>query len=218
MRDEQVRVVIAEDHHFFRDGLRRALEKLPALSIVAEATDGLTALQHIRALTPDLAILDIGLPRMNGVEVVRRIRGERLAVEVVFLTIHQHDDMFREALALDVKGYLSKDCSPSELLACVRAVASGQHYTGPSMTTYLVNRTHRVEQFTRSTPGLQQLSPQEINVLRRIAQGKSSKEIGVEMDIASRTVDAHRANICSKLGLHGQHALSRFASQHRDEI
>ena len=117
-----------------------------------------------------------------------------------------------------MKGYLAKDCSTSELLACVRAVASGQHYAGPSMTTYLVNRTHRVEQFTRRTPGLKLLSTQELNVLRRIAQGKSSKEIGVEMDIASRTVDAHRANICAKLGLHGQHALSRFAMQHRDDF
>jgi DNA-binding NarL/FixJ family response regulator len=218
MRDEPVRIVIAEDQHFFRDGLRTTLEKVPTLAIVAEASDGLTALECIRSLAPDLVILDIGLPRMNGVEVVRRIRAERLAVEVVFLTIHQHEDMFREALALGVKGYLAKDCSPSELLACVRAVSSGQHYTGPSMTTYLVGRTQRVEHFTRTTPGLQRLSSQELNVLRRIALGKSSKEIGVEMDIAPRTVDAHRANICAKLDIHGQHALTRFAMQHRDEI
>jgi DNA-binding NarL/FixJ family response regulator len=218
MADQALRIVIAEDQHFFRDGVRSALQKVPALSVVAEASDGVMALEQIRSLTPDLAILDIGLPQLNGVEVVRAIRKDRLPVEVMFLTIHQHDEMFREALALGVKGYLAKDCSPSELVACVRAVTSGQHYTGPSMTTYLVGKTQRVDRFTRTTPSLRLLSPQELNVLRRIAQGKSSREIGVEIEIASRTVDAHRANICAKLGIHGQHALSRFAMQHRDEI
>lgn len=215
---EQIRIVIAEDHPFFRNGLRIALERSRTFSVVAEASDGPTALDHVRALKPDMAIVDIGLPRMNGLAIVRAIRQERLPVEVVFLTIHDDEEIFEESLSLDVKGYLLKDCTESEILRCVRAVASGQHYASPSMTTYLVNKSRRVERFTLTTPGLATLTPHERSILRHIADGKTSKEIAGEMGIAPKTVDTHRANICGKLGVHGQHALSRFATLHRKDL
>jgi DNA-binding NarL/FixJ family response regulator len=218
MTEGPIRVVIAEDHQFFRDGLRTALEQEPLFRVVAEASDGVTALDQIRALKPAVAVLDIGLPRLNGVEVVRAMRDERLPVEVLFLTIHQHEEMFRAALDLGVKGYMAKDCTTSELRRCVQAIASGQYYMSAAMSTYLVDRTHRVEQFTRVHPGLPQLTSREREVLHRIAQGWSSKEIAAKMDVAAKTVDAHRANICGKLDLHGQHALTRFAAQHRDRL
>ena len=117
-----------------------------------------------------MAILDIGLPRMNGFAVVRKLREERIPVEIVFLTIHDDEDMFEAALELDVKGYLLKDCTDAELLRCISAVSSGQHYTSPSMTTYLVKKTQRVERFEQQTPGLRLLTPQERTILRLIAQ------------------------------------------------
>ena len=215
---EQIRIVIAEDHPFFRDGLRTALEHARTFSVVAEASDGPTALDHLRTLKPDMAILDIGLPRMNGFAIVRALREERLPVEVVFLTIHDDEEMFEEALSLNVKGYLLKDCTESEILRCVKAVASGQHYTSPSMTTYLVNKTRRVERFALTTPGLNTLTPHERSILRHIADGRTSKDIAREMGIAPKTVDTHRANICTKLDIHGQHALSRFATLHRKDL
>ena len=213
-----MRIVIGEDHHFFRDGLLRALEGAHGFQVVAEATDGLSALEHIRSLKPDVVILDIGLPRMNGFAVVRTLRAEQLPVEVIILTIHDDEAMFEEALELGVKGYLLKDCTDAELLRCICAVVSGQHYTSPSMTTYLVKKTRRVERFVQETPGLRLLTPQEREILRLIAQDKTSKEIAHEMGVARKTVDAHRSNICRKLEIHGQHVLSKFAARHRTEL
>jgi DNA-binding NarL/FixJ family response regulator len=216
--DESTRIVLAEDHPFFLGGLRRALEKAGSITVVGEASDGPTALAQVRSLEPDVAILDIGLPRMNGFEVVRAIRSERRPVEIVFLTIHDDEDMFEGALQLGVKGYLLKDCTDAELLRCIGAVRSGQHYASPSMTSYLVKKTQRIERFAERVPGLRRLTPHERTILRLIAQDKTSKEIAGELGIARKTVDAHRANMCQKLEIHGQHVLARFAARHRQEL
>jgi DNA-binding NarL/FixJ family response regulator len=215
---DAIRIVIAEDHPFFRDGLRAALAAEPSFQLVGEADNGQSALECVQALEPDVAILDIGLPKMHGVAVVREIRARRLPVEVVFLTVHSEEEMFDEALELDVKGYLLKECTAAEIVRCVRAVAAGQHYTAPSMTTYLVSKTRRIEQFTRNVPGLNLLTAHERAILRRIAQDKTSKEIAHELGIAPKTVDTHRSNICAKLRIHGRHVLSRFAVRHRAEL
>ena len=218
MKNGEITIVIAEDHPFFRDGMRTALTGAPDCRVIGEATDGVNALELVRSLQPEIAILDIGLPRMDGVTVVRRIREQRLPVEVVFLTIRNDEEMFEEALELGVKGYLLKDCTSSELVRCVQAVASGQHWTTPAMTSYLVGRTRRIERFTEKVPGLNLLTPHERAILRRIAQEKTSKEIAQEMGIAPKTVDAHRSNICGKLNIHGKHVLSRFAIRHRADL
>lgn len=216
--DDRTTIVIAEDHPFFLEGLRRVLEKAGSVAIVGDAADGPAALGQIRSLKPHLAILDIGLPRLNGFEIVRAIRAESIPVEIVLLTIHDDEDMFETALQLGVKGYLLKDCTDTELLRCINAVSSGQHYASPSMTSYLVKKTQRVEQFAEQTPGLRLLTPHERTILRLIAQDKTSKEIARELGIARKTVDAHRSNICRKLEIHGQHVLTRFAVRHRQEI
>lgn len=214
----EIRIVIAEDHHLFRDGLRRALESDKSLHVVAEASDGLAALEHIQSLRPDVAVVDIGMPKMDGMALVRRIRQEKLPVEIVFLTVCNDEEMFEAALEWGVKGYLLKDCTAPEILRCVKAVAAGQHYTSPSMTTYLVEKTRRIERFAGKTTGLHLLTPQERAILRRIAQDRTSKEIAQELGIAPKTVDAHRSNICNKLELHGNHVLTRFAARHKAEI
>jgi DNA-binding NarL/FixJ family response regulator len=215
---DAIRIVIAEDHPFFRDGLRAALAAEPSFLLVGEADNGQSALECVQALEPDVAILDIGLPKMHGVAVAREIRERRLPVEVVFLTVHSDEEMFEEALELDVKGYLLKECTAAEIVRCVRAVAAGQHYAAPSMTTYLVSKTRRIEQFTKNVPGLSLLTAHERAILRRIAQDKTSKEIAQELGIAPKTVDTHRSNICAKLRIHGKHVLSRFAVRHRAEL
>ena len=216
--NEMLRIVIAEDHPFFRDGLRRALETEKGFCVVAEAGDGASALRCIQTLRPDIAVLDIGLPELNGCAVARKIREEKVATEIVFLTISDDEDMFEEALEWDVKGYLLKDCTAAEIVRCVKAVAAGQSFTTPAMTTYLVGKTRRMEQLSEKIPGLRRLTPHERLILKRVAQDKSSKEIAAEMGIAPKTVDAHRMSICNKLGIHGNHVLGRFAIRHRDEI
>ena len=215
---DEIRIVFAEDHPFFRDGLRRALGGEDGFRLVGEAADGPAALELVQSIEPEVAILDIGLPMMNAVSVVRRIRELQLPVEVVFLTVHDEQEMFEEALELGVRGYLLKDCTASELVRCVRAVASGQHYTTPLMTSYLVAKMQRVERFAETVRGLSLLTPHERAILRRIAHEKTSKEIAEEMGIAPKTVDAHRTNICRKLKIHGKHVLSRFALIHRSSL
>jgi len=215
---DRVRVVVAEDHPLFLSGVRAALRPLPSIEVVAEVADGRSALASIRNLRPELAILDIRLPGLDGLGVARALRQERLPVDLVFLTVCDADESFDAAIELGAKGYLLKECTDDELRRCVLAVASGRHYTSPSMTTHLMSRVQRVEQFRQVVRGLTLLTAQERAILRRIAQDKSSKEIADEMAITRRTVDAHRSNICRKLDIHGQHALTRFAARHRTEI
>jgi DNA-binding NarL/FixJ family response regulator len=214
----EIRIVIAEDHPFFRDGLRRALAAEPGFVVAGEAVDGPGALEAIRTLSPHVAILDIGLPLMDGCAVVRAVRRERRPVEIVFLTISDSGELFEQALEWDVKGYMLKDCTDVDVVRCVRAVAQGQHFTSPAMTTYLVNKTRRIESFVREAPGLKHLTRQEQAIMALVARDRTSKEIAEELGIAQKTVDAHRSNICRKLEIHGNHALSRFAMKHRDEL
>jgi DNA-binding NarL/FixJ family response regulator len=215
---DEIHIVIAEDHPFFRDGLRAALKSVDSFRLVGETSDGQTAFEYVQSLQPDVVILDIGLPRLDGVAVARRIREHRLPVEIVFLTVHDDEQMFEEAIELGVKGYLLKDCTAAEIVRCVKAVSAGTYYAAPSMTTYLVSKTRRIERFAEKVPGLNLLTAHERAILRRIAQDKTSKEIAHEMGIAPKTVDAHRSNICSKLKIHGKHVLSRFAVRHRADI
>ena len=213
-----VRIVVAEDHPFFRDGLRLALGRDDRLQIVGESGDGRAALDLIRTLRPDVAILDIGLPGIDGCEIVRRVRADRLPVEVIFLTVADDPEIFQQALEWGVKGYLLKDCTADEIVRCVHAVMGGQHFASPPMQSHLVARTQAIETFTQTVPGLKALTALERTVLRRIAAGLRSKEIAGELGIAPRTVDAHRTDIARKLGIHGRHALTRFATRHRDRL
>jgi two-component system nitrate/nitrite response regulator NarL len=212
-----IRTVIADDHPLFREGLRSALAQ-EGLLVVGDAADGRRALDLIRQLGPDVAVLDIGLPELDGCAVARTIREERLPVELVFLTVCDEIEMFEQALEWDVKGYLLKDATAQEIARCVRTVAGGGHFIGPPMASYLVERTRRIEQLGRAVPELQRLTAHERAILKRIARQMASKEIAAEMGISPKTVDAHRANICQKLNLHGNHVLSRFAWQHRDAL
>jgi DNA-binding NarL/FixJ family response regulator len=215
---DNLRIVMAEDHPVFRDGLRQALLSEAGLEIVGEAANGEAAYHLIRALRPDVAVLDVGLPIMDGCAVAKRVSEERLPVALVFLTVCDEVEVFEQALAWGVRGYLLKDATSVEIVRCMRAVAAGQHFVSPAMTTHLVERTQRIEQFSRQMAELARLTPQERVILKRIAIDRQSKEIAAELGIAPRTVDTHRANICQKLGLHGNHVLRRFAVRNRDRL
>ena len=213
-----LRIVIGEDHPVFRDGVKRALFGEQGLTVVGDAGDGVTVYEMILALRPDIAVLDVGLPTLDGCAVARRVWEQRLPCSVIFLTVCDDVEVFDQALAWGVRGYLLKDATPQEIVRCVRAVGAGQHFVSPAMTSHLVERTHSVEHFTREMAALGRLTPQERAILRRIAMERQSKEIAAELGIAPKTVDAHRANICQKLGLHGNHVLRRFAVRNRDRI
>lgn len=213
-----IRVMIADDHPLIRQGLRQAIDADAALAVVAEAADGVHALEIIRAAKPDVAVLDIDMPRRDGFSVARAIREEGLSVAIIFLTIHREEDFLTEALELGARGYVLKDSAATDVVASIKAVASGQHYTSPAMTSSLVNRTRRAAHLRRQKPTLDDLTATERRILRLIADYKTSREIGNELSISHRTVDTHRGNISTKLEIRGSHALMKFALEHRDEL
>ncbi len=188
------------------------------MKVVAESGDGESALKLIEEHRPEIAILDVTMPRIDGFELAQIVRRKKLPVGIIFLTIHDEEDMVNEALDLGAKGYVLKESAVTDIVACVQAVRSGQHYLSPSITSYLVNRTRRTSALAEKQPSLEELTPTERRVLRLIAEYKTSKEIAEEMFINYRTVENHRTNICSKLNIHGSHSLLKFALRHKSEL
>ncbi|HJZ81515.1 MAG TPA: response regulator transcription factor, partial [Pyrinomonadaceae bacterium] len=201
----EIRILIADDHPIVRQGLRQIVETERGLKVVGEATDGLTALDQIKSLKPEVAVLDIDMPELNGFGVMRALREERIEVEVVFLTIHRDEEFFNEAINLGAKGYVLKDSALTDIVNCVRSVASGQSYVSPGLTTLLLNRHRRRASLSQRKPELKDLSPTERRILKLIAEYKTSREISEELFISHRTVETHRTNISNKLEIHGNH-------------
>jgi DNA-binding NarL/FixJ family response regulator len=204
-----INIVIADDHPIVRQGLRKTIEADPSLRIIAESGDGKGALEQIQELRPEIAILDINMPEMGGIDVARRVREQKLRAGIVLLTIHRDEEFFQEALDIGVKGYLLKD------IAGVKAVAAGRHYISPSLSPYLINRCNRATSLPGEKSPIDSLTPMERRVLKLIAEEKTSKEIAESLFISHRTVETHRTNICRKLELRGSLALIKFALSHK---
>jgi DNA-binding NarL/FixJ family response regulator len=214
----EIHLLIADDHPIVRQGLRQVLEAVPNLRIVGEAEDGEMALRMMKELKPDIAILDLNMPKMSGFEVARIIQQKELPVAIIFLTIYSDKEMFNKALNLGARGYVLKDSAVSDIVSSIRAITRGQCFTSPSLTTYLFNRTAKEASAPDKPLGLASLTPAEMRVLRLIAEYKTNKEIADELCIHYRTVENHRNNICSKLNVHGSHSLLKFALKHGSEI
>lgn len=212
-----IRVLIVDDHPIVRDGLRRTIDDDPGFNVVAEAGDGQTALTRIAELQPDITILDIEMPLLSGLDVARQVAARNLSTKLIFLTLHKDEDFFREAIELGGKGYLLKESAMEEILAGLRAVSAGELYlsTGIPAATAGHRTMQRVAPSARLTSIL---TSTERQILQRIAEGKSSKEIGAELYIHYRTVENHRTNMCRKFGVEGANALLRFALQHRESL
>jgi DNA-binding NarL/FixJ family response regulator len=214
----EVSIIVADDHPIVRQGLRQAISADPKLKILAEAGDGDAALSLIAQLKPNIAVLDMDMPKLGGMEVAREIQKRRLPVEVVYLTIHGEEDLFHAAMDLNAKGYILKDTALTEIVQGLRAVAEGQYYVTPSLSAYLFHRRDRSKAFEASQPSLADLTDTEKRVLRLISRERSSKEIAAELFIHYRTVENHRNSICRKLGIHGPNALLKFALRHKADL
>jgi DNA-binding NarL/FixJ family response regulator len=214
----EISIIIADDHPIFRQGLRHIIETDAALQIVAEASDGEAALAQIEQTRARIAILDVNMPRKDGFEVLRAVQERRLPTAIIFLTMHNDEKYFNTALDAGVKGYVLKDGASTEIINCIRAVAAGQNYISPPLSTYLINRSRRADALAQSIPALESLTPTERRVLKLLAQYKTSQEIADELCISVRTVHHHRANIAEKLELRGSHALMKFAIEHQSEL
>lgn len=211
-------MVIADDHPMFRGGLRQVLEQSPAISFQGEAEDGEAALALIRAVDPDVAVLDVAMPRLDGMAVLRAMRQERLRSAVVFLTLHSDAALLDEALNLGARGYVLKDSAGAEIVRAVEAAFRGEVHVSPQLLDALSTLRARKGTMNERKPGLAELTPSERRVLALVADGKSSREIAEALFVSVRTVENHRAAAAVKLDLHGAHALARFAVAHRGEL
>ena len=209
------RVVIADDHALLRGGLRQAIEDDRRFVVVGEADNGEDALAQIEAQSPDVAVLDIRMPKVDGFAVARELRVRRPEVAVVFLTLHDDEALLDAALDLGARGYLLKASAVTEIVEGLRAVADGKHYVAQALTGRLIER--RRMGGSASSP-LARLTAAERRVLALIAEYRSNKQMAAELFVHHRTIETHRANICEKLELRGHNALLRFALKHKDEL
>lgn len=220
--NETKQIIIVDDHPLYRQGLRQVVEADPRFKLIAETGEGAHALKLVDELKPDLAVLDIGLPDMTGLEVAAEI-GKRVAAGksrtgVVMLTMLKDEAAFNKAMSLGVQGYVLKENAATEIIACMAAVAAGAPYISPSLSGYLLKRHERAQALTGTTPGLNDLTMAERRILKRIADKKTTKEIALELSVSPRTVETHRGNICGKLNLKGNNSLLQFALEHRDAL
>jgi len=214
---KQINILIADDHPIVRKGVRQSIEEDPDLKVVAEASDGEQALALAQELKPDIAVLDIEMPKLDGLAVARKIMESCLETKIIFLTLHKDEDLFRTAMEVGGKGYLLKDSAAQEIIEGVRAICAGRLYVSSSIATTMLWR----RETARTSPVdnlITPLTPTERLVLKLIVEGKSSKEIGLELSIHYRTVENHRTNICRKFGVEGANALLRFALQHKASL
>ncbi|HEX4769366.1 MAG TPA: response regulator transcription factor [Bryobacteraceae bacterium] len=214
----KIRVVIADDHPIFSRGLRQVVMGDPTFELVAEAQDGEAALHCIEEHRPDVAVLDIDMPKKDGFDVVRAMEQRKLASAVVFLTMHNDEELFNGAMNLGVRGYVLKESAFTELVDGIKAVAAGHRFVSPSLSTYLLNRRNRQGALVEERPGLKELTAAERQVLQLIAAGMSTSDVARELCLSARTVENHRAHICSRLNLQGRDALLRFALTHKSEL
>ena len=213
----ETRIVIADDHSLIRQAVRQSIESRPGLTVVAEAGDGRTALELIERLRPTIAVLDIGMPILDGFGVVNELKKQEIPTEVILLTAHQEESLFEEAMSLGVKGYVLKDSAVTDILDGIAAVIAGRYYTSPSLTGYLFSRNQRDAGQTISSR-LEDLTPTEKRILGLIAEYKTSKQIAEELCVSYYTVETHRRNICEKLDIRGSHALMKFALAKKSAI
>jgi len=205
----QLRILIADDHTVVRAGLRALLESRPGWEVVAEASDGREAVEKATKLKPDVAVLDIGMPLLNGVEATRRIRSSTPATEILILTMHESDDLVQQVVSAGARGYILKDEADRVLIA---AVDAARHHK-PYFSTRIAN-THSAEVLTPpdgTKVSRQRLTPREREILQLLAEGKSNKEVANLLGISVNTAEAHRANIMLKLGLHSLAELVHYA-------
>lgn len=210
--EEKISIVIADDHPVFRAGMKHIIEGGSGIEIIGEAGNGTEAIALIEKLKPDVAVLDIDMPECNGIQVARTLRDKNIPVEIIILTMYSEEDFFNEVMELGVKGFVLKDNATNDILNAIKTVAEGKHYITPTLSSYLVKRNERANTL------LKNITAMEKRVLTLIAENKTSKEIAEELYISYKTVENHRTNICSKLNLHGSHALLKFVFDNKDSI
>jgi DNA-binding NarL/FixJ family response regulator len=216
-RNNKIRLAFADDHAVVRDGLRALFKSEPAFTVVGEAADGEHMVSLVTRLKPDVAILDISMPKLTGIEATRIIKKEAPETKVLILTIHESEEFVFELIHSGADGYVLKNAEKQEILSAVRAVEAGERFFSPSVSKLLIDGAIKR---TQESPGVStsprwQLTSRETEVLRHIAEGLTSREIAERLHISFSTVNSHRTNLMKKLDIHETAGLVRYAIQHR---
>jgi two-component system response regulator NreC len=206
-----LRVLLADDHGIVRRGLRALLETEPGITVVAEAADGLEALRLATEHQPDIVILDVGMPKLNGIEVAARAQKLDRPPRTIILSMHSDESYIIRALAAGARAYLLKDATDEDLLPAVRAVSAGKPYFSPAVTAVLVEDYVRRLQSKRLTDTYHLLTDREKEVLHLLAEGRSNKEVATVLGLSLSTVETHRGNLMQKLNLHNTAEIVLYA-------
>lgn len=207
-----IRILIADDHRVMRAGLRALLEDSPGLQVVGEAGDGEEALHLCAELSPEIVLLDIGLPGIDGIETTRRLNRAFPEMKVLILTAYEDESLLREAISAGASGYIIKRAAEGELIDAIQSVARGDLYIHPAITRFLVKDLSPTILSKKSS--LDSLTARELEVMRYIIRGYTNRQIGEALNISVRTVEGHRASIFDKLGLKNRVELVEYAEKY----
>lgn len=205
-----IKVLLVDDHAIIREGLRSLLEKQPEMEVIADTDDGRKALDLVRELLPDIIIMDITMPGLNGIEATRRITAEFPTVKVIALSIHSKRRYVVDMLSAGAAGYILKECLFDELVKAIRAVAAGGRYLSPRITDVVVSDYVKRLSATADSP-FEALKIREREVLQLVAEGKSTKQIALELHVSTKTIEANRRKIMEKLNIHSVAELTKYA-------
>jgi len=207
-----IKVVIADDHAIVRAGLRALINSEEIFALVGEAAGGAEALELVSQLAPDVLVLDISMPDLDGITVTRRLKAGGSAVHILILTVHEDEGLLREAIRAGASGYILKHAAEAELITAIQAIMQGKLYVDPVMMRSMLLEPQAKP---RPVPPNPLLTPREVDILKLIVQGYTNKQISEDLVISIRTVEGHRANLIEKLGLRSRVELVRYAKQNQ---
>jgi DNA-binding NarL/FixJ family response regulator len=208
---KKIRILLADDHKLMRSGLRLLIEQQADLTVVGEAADGREAVALAKSLRPDVAVMDISMPNLNGIEAAHQITQSHAELAVIVLSMHPDESYVLRALKAGAKGYLLKDSAESDLITAVRAVARGKSFFSPAVSKVLLDDYIRKLRRSGAEDAYDLLTPREREVLQLVAEGKSNKEVANLLNLSVYTVETHRSNIMQKLNLKGVPELTLYA-------
>jgi DNA-binding NarL/FixJ family response regulator len=210
-----IRVIVADDHHLVRQGIRALLEKADDIEVVGEAAHGQEAVELVKRLAPDVLVMDIAMPRLNGNQALGRVRALGVAPQVVILSMYSDETLVRQALRNGARGYLLKRSVTEELLLAVRAASRGEIYLSPAISRSIVADYLALQKDASAGSLSEQLTPREREVLQLIAEGHTNNAIAQILKLSVKTIEKHRSNLMSKLNVHDLAGLIRVAIKNR---